>query len=265
MVTELEQALRSAPEEPEAEPGATADASSEPAEVAGEPGDAQDPSTLDELIGRHEWLRDALSARDRERENAGGQRREAQLKREAGSREQTRQGTAAWMRAQGIDPDEAIQLDNGQSWRRAEFMYDLARANTATEIVRDLPQHLLDKYTIPPEVREEAARVFDTPIDADGTRDHLGYLQTLLSGALDAQDKARESKLRKELEQEYKRKFDDEVKALRAEQTPQPAGAPNVPRGSAPDVLKIPYHELTSQQRAAMSPTERDAAIAAYR
>lgn len=234
------------PEAPEATPAPEVEApeapSTEPvAEGAGEPaGDGAlvepappaEPSSLEELQERYPWLAERVKERDRERENAGAQRREAQLRREAGSKERVKQDMAVYLQAIGVDPSEAVQVA-GQQIQRAEFLYTLAEARAASDLAEALPDILKTEYAISPEVRERAARHFDTPLNEQGDRDHRGYLRILIDGAVESELSKREAQLRKDLEAENRKWRADEERAMRAQATPQPAGAPAVPVAQA--------------------------------
>lgn len=239
------------PETPEAQPPAPAEAqisdtseivpSAEvPAEGAAEPaGDGglvepappAEPSTLEDLTARYPFLSDRLKERDRDRENAGAQRREAQLRREAGSKERVRQDVGLFLQAVGVDPDEAVEAQ--PQFRRAEFLYTLAEARAASDLAGALPEVIKTEFEIPPEAREAAARIFDTPLNEQGDRDHRGYIRALFDGAVEGEVKKREAAIRAEVEAANRKWRADEERALRTQNTPQPAGSVAVPVGAS--------------------------------
>lgn len=231
------------PETPEATPVTEVEVepSTEPvADGAGEPvGDGAleraaeppEPSSIEELAERHQWLKDRLAERDRDRENAGAQRREAQLRREAGSRERIRADVSTFLQAQGLDPEEVVR--DAPQYRRAEFMYALAEARAASEIAVALPDIIKTGFEVPPDVREEAARVFDQPLNEQGDRNYQAYLKVLIDGAVGAEVAKREAVIRKEIEDANRKWRADEEKAMRAAATPQPSAAPAAPRAAA--------------------------------
>ena len=97
-----------------------------------------DASSLDDVLERFPHLRGQLETRDQERENAGAQRREAQLRREAGSREQTAerlQSIKDRLKAgdDGVDDDlnflDENNLANATQRTLGEFTQGLVRAD----------------------------------------------------------------------------------------------------------------------------------------
>lgn len=79
------------------------------------------PTTVEELRAQFPDLAKAV-------ENAGAQSREATLKREAGSREQTRQRVETIMRKHNIEVEDPAEL---------YYAWDLASANSKVDAIRD--------------------------------------------------------------------------------------------------------------------------------
>lgn len=228
--------------------------------AAGSPGAPDEPTDLDSLWARYPTLRElndtALSDRDRERENAGANRERARLQREAGKKDSTRQNVARFLAEQGVDVDDTQRLD---------YFYDLAAANSAMELATAIPEAILRNYTLPPAVREQA-------IAARENGDWDGYVTQYVTGAVDAgitqkvgtlslKDIPADSALRKEIDAENQVWRAAELRALRASAAPRSPGGLPVPQGNAGG--PTPYSQMTSEQRAALSPSERDAAVAA--
>lgn len=123
-----------------------------------------------QAILQHEAMQSVL----RDRENAGAQRREAQLKREAGRNENVRAMSERFLREFGIDP---TSLDD-QKKQRLNLLSESALSFQAREFVDQVPKALLNR-DLPVEVREKA-------IEAREQGDWDGYVSTLLTGAVEA-------------------------------------------------------------------------------
>ena len=257
----IEQA-EAAPDAPEGDVTAVVDGVDSPA------GDALTGTVETESDPIESWLADesnrtrlfehpSVAEKLRERENAGAQRREAQLKREAGAAQVTEQNVAALFAAAGLDPSEPVQDAQGRDLMpRARYLYALAQANAAVELTKVIPDVMLKDFSVPAEVREQALdmRADGKPADE--------WLKVLVTGAAEAKvsemRKADESKITAEVN----RRLAAEIKARGLEAAPKRAGAPPIPVGAASGGDKIPYSQMTREQRAALTPSERDAAVA---
>ncbi len=211
----------------------TAPAEAKPSGEA-EPATPAEPTTLAELTERHEWAAEALAARDAERENAGAQRREASLRREAGSRESTQQNVsrllAAW---DELEPEDRA--------KNAGWAYDLATANAAVESTRVLGESVRQMYDVPADVVEKALsfRESDNP-------DWGGYTKTLIDGAVavgvgaaSISDVPEGSKLHGEIKAEVQRLLAGEITARKLEAMPKAEAPPATPAsGGAPNGRK---------------------------
>jgi len=205
-----------------------------------------DPEHLDDLLKRYPNLREQMDARDRERENAGAQRREAQLRREAGNKDATRRNVAALFEAWGIEdePDEKNRM-------RVDYLYDLASANSMMDLAIRYADYLKEHYSIPTDFRERA-------VASRESNDFDGYVSTLIEGAvvarmrnIDGADVPRDSNIYRWMLKERDRMVAEELKAKEIESKPKPKTAPPV-RGSAPTPKTI-----TGSQYAAGNVTDR--------
>lgn len=194
-----------------------------------------EPESLETFLARNEAARAEHERILRERENAGSQRREAQLKLEAGRKENTIQSVRRWLSESGDQPDE----------QRGAYLYELAAANAAHEIATALPEAILRSYQLPAEVREKA-------IEARERGDWDGYVQSYVEGAVNAVLETKVAEREKAIKAEYDKKYAAEVKALRAENAPKRDGALPTPAGSAAPTKRIDsttYRTASREQR----------------
>ena len=211
----------------------------------------------DEALRTRLFEHQSVAEKLKERENAGAQRREAQLKREAGTQQVTRQNVANFLAAAGLDPSEPVVDAEGRNLMpRAEYLYALAQANAAVEITKVIPDVMLKDYGIPAEVREQALE-----LRADG-RPADEWLTVLVKGAVDARVEETRKGDEAKIKSEVAKRLAAEIKARGIEAAPKTAGAPPIPVGATAGGDKIPYSQMTREQRAALSPSERDAAVA---
>ena len=245
-----EPVLEEAGEQPDLTPDAPTD------QVVDQTPEVPEPETLEAFLARNEPARAQHDAELRDRENAGANRREGQLKRDAGRREVTTRNVQRWAtETLGQPVDDPAQL---------AYFYDLAQGHAASDIVEALPAALFRNYTVPVEVREQALDIREAGVvDADGVRhpNMDGYLTTLIDGAVSAKDAEREKAFNARVKAEVDRQVAAETKALRAERAPVREGAPAIPRGT--QAAPVPYWQMTREQREAMTPAERDAAVSA--
>lgn len=206
-----------------------------------------DEDTLARLI-KEKGLEDRIRESER-------QKTESRLKREAGSRESTREAVANIIRAIGGDPDSNV---DGATVKRAEYLYELARAHSATELAKELPEAVLAEYKVPVEYRERA-------VEALETQGKTAYVRTLLEGAVAAQkgtlslkDIPEDSTLRKEVDALVAEKLKSELKAARVENAPAPIDAPTPPRGPAVGGAER-FANMTPVEAARLGPEDWDA------
>ena len=215
-----------------------------------EPSDAVEPADLDALWTRYPALREQFEATQaekfRERELAGANRERARLQREAGKKDSTRQNVSRVLTELGYDVSDTARLD---------YFYELAAANSAYELAQAVPEAVLRGYTVPVAVREQA-------LEARERGDWDGYVGALLTGAVEAQDAAREAEFESKVTAEVNRRLAAEIKARNLESAPRRERMPAPPAAAASS--SVPYHLMTPEQRGAMSPAERDAAVAGY-
>ncbi len=212
------------------------------------------PESIDALLERYPSLREQHESKLKERENAGAQRREAQLKREAGATENTRRNVTRFLTDMGVDPTELLMLPDGRTQlSRVDYLYSLAAANSAYELAQQVPDTILRNHPVPVEVREQA-------IEARERGDWDGYVSTLLNGAAEAKDVERQKTFDAKVTAEVNKRLAAEIKARELEKAPRRDPMPVMPAGTTSTA--VPYHLLTREQRAAMSPAERDAAVA---
>ena len=212
------------------------------------------PETLEAFLARNPNARTEYDAYGTERENAGGNRREARLKNEAGKADVTKRNVSRFLTDIGVDPNEALTLDNGRQVAYAEYLYLLAQSNAAQELAGVIPDVVLRNHPVPVEVRERA-------LEARESGDWDGYVGQLINGAVEAGLDARMVAYKKEQDAANTKWRAGELAAIRAEKAPVREGAPAMPR--AVPAAPVPYWQLTPEQRAAMTSAERDAAVAA--
>ena len=200
------------------------------------------PVSLDELIERDEKLREQLDARLKERENAGANRREAQLKREAGKKEVTTRNVQRWLAENGIEVDDTSRL---------AYFFDLATAHEAMELATNVPDALLRNHPVPVDAREKA-------VEARERGDWDGYVSTLLNGAVEAEVAKRTADNEKRITTEVNKRLAAEIKARGIEKAPQREGAPHVPlSGASKGMTMAELDAMPTEVFLAKSPEER--------
>lgn len=210
---------------------ATADAETSP------PDDQPDP--LEALLSNDE-LRSKLFEHPsvveklRERENAGANRREAQLKRDAGKKDVTVQNVRRFFAEVGAEADEA----------KFGYLYDLAAANSAMELATAIPEAVLRKYTIPADVREQA-------ISAREQGDWDGYISTYIESAAEQRAEQLFADRKKQLDAENQKWRSAELKAMQASQAERRPGAIPAPAGGVAKSGPTPaeYRSASRSQR----------------
>ena len=219
------------------------------ADTSDAPAGLTDPDSIEALWERYPTLREqheqTQRERDQEREIAGANRERARLQREAGKKDSTRRNVTRALTDLGYEVEDTAKLD---------YFYDLAAANAAHELAQAVPDAVLRNHPVPVEVREAA-------LEARERGDWDGYVSTLLNGAVEAKDAERQKTFDQKVKAESDRRVAAETAALRAERAPVREGAPPRPAGQV--TTPTPYHLMTFEQRQAMSPQERDAAVAA--
>lgn len=196
--------------------------------------------TLDAVWERYPALREqheaTLAEERRVAENAGAQRREQQLKREAGQQDVTRRNVARFLQDTGIEVEDPSRLD---------YLYSLAAANSAYELAQALPDAALRNYSIPVETREKA-------LQARESGDWDGYLATLVNGAVEVKDAERQRLFDTKVTAEVNKRLAGEIKARGLEKAPVRDPMPATPVGSASRGGPTPeeYAGATRTQRA---------------
>lgn len=185
-----------------------------------EPVGETDPESLDAVFERYPTLREQYDAKIRERENAGAQRREAQLKRDAGKKDSTRQNVTRFLAENGVNVEDTGKLD---------YLYDLAAANSAYELAQAVPEAVLSGFTVPVEARERA-------IEAREAGDWDGYVSTLVTAAAEEKVKALRAEDERRNSAEVQRLLAAEIKARGLEAAPVREGAPPRPVAAAAPV-----------------------------
>lgn len=183
---------------------------------------SEEPPSLDAILEQHPHLRDVISQRERDRENAGAQRREAQLKREAGSREQTKANVERIAKELGINVEDSARLS---------FVYDLAQSNAAYELANQFPEALMGKYKVPTDAREQA-------LERRESGDWDGYVTTLIDGAVQSGLDGLRAQIREEERVAAQERAAAELKAQQIKPGPDapPPTSQGQPIGSAPGV-----------------------------
>lgn len=187
-----------------------------------------EPLTLDAILEQHPHLRDVLSERDRDRENAGAQRREAQLRREAGTKEQTKANTERILREFGVEDVDPTKIN---------FVYDLASSNAAYQLAQEFPNALMSQYQIAADVREQA-------LERREANDWDGYVSALIDGAVSAKTEEIRAQIREEERVAAREYVNAELKAQQVEGGPQVSAPPATPVGAP--VGTSPVTEFTN-------------------
>jgi hypothetical protein len=197
-------------------------------------------------------------------ENAGAQSREAQLRREAGSRENTRTGVERTLRAVGVDPDSVPDKSG------FDLLYANAHGNAHDAVMRAVAENVRSAFGADP----VAAAAIDAGMERTG--DELTkFSEALFSAAVDAEARRRVTdtkladvpqgtQLTKDIEAEITRRVDLEVKAAGIESRPRRQPAPNTVEGRPPtaeaDRSDPVIQKLRSQGVRNLSAEERERA-----
>lgn len=194
------------------------DAGTGAAEDAGALTDATETTaeTLETFLARNEAARAEHEQIVRERENAGAQRREATLKKEAGRKDMTVRNVQRWAQdTLGVAVDDPSQL---------AYFYDLAAGHFAGEFLADtVPNVLLKDFNISVEAREAA-------VAARENGDWDGYFSHLVDGAVETRVAERAAVIQKQADAEVTKRVAAEIKARGIEKAPVRDGAPPAPR-----------------------------------
>lgn len=172
-------------------------------------------------------------------ENAGAQRREAQLRREAGSREGTRERVRELLEHLGIDE---LELD-GRDERQLDLLYELASANASEEVMRALATQAAGAYGLTRgqlssidaavseldggELSDYAMELFDAAVNAAARRGATGLTLDDITPDL-APD------LHRQIADEVDREVAAELRARELERRPRRSAPPATPQGRAP-------------------------------
>jgi hypothetical protein len=153
------------------------DAASVEPEAVPEPAIETTEPTLDSLFEQHPDLRTQYDERLAEhgtvRENAGAQRRESELRREAGSREQTAERIKQITHELGVEIEDPAKLN---------FAYDLANANSTELVMKSVAKSFTGKYGYS---AEQQAGI-DATIEAQSGDELISFTSKLVDGAVAA-------------------------------------------------------------------------------
>lgn len=197
-----------------------------------EGGEAPEPRSIEDLRQMFPELARAL-------ENAGAQRREAQLRREAGSREGTRVRVRELLERLGIDERELDERDE----RQLDLLYELAAANASEEVMRALATQAAGAYGL---TRGQLAGI-DTALDEMGGGELSDYAMELFDAAVNAAARRGATgltleditpdlapDLHREIANEVDVQVAAELRARELEQRPRRSAPPATPQGRAP-------------------------------
>lgn len=238
----------------------------EPGDPAGEPVVSDEPPDLDSLLERYPHIRETLEQHDRDRENAGAQRERVRITREEGSRENSRERTRRIF--QDIDPEglldleEAVRTRDGRVVQRVDAIYAAAEMNAAVAVAQNLRDMLVGgDLPVPPEAFKQAEQIRDLPPEEGGG--HAGYTKALWNASVQAEVAKLRADDEKRIRAEVVKRTQDELKAADIESKPRREPPPATPAGGGVGTA-LPYHQLTREQRNAMSASERDAYVARH-
>jgi len=197
----------------------------EDAPEAEEPVTEPDVSTLSvsELRERYPDVAKAL-------ENAGAQAREAQLRREAGSKEETRKRVAALKARLAEVPDgDTAGLD---------FMWDNAYANAQSEVMRTMARTAIESFNPGAEERQALETVIDS-LDGDAVTRYAAQMVSLAADRVgrrsvyeqSVEDIPADSPLAKSIHAAKQAFHEAETKAAALEAKPKREPAPTVTGG----------------------------------
>lgn len=195
-------------------------------------GDASEPRSIEDLRQMFPELARTL-------ENAGAQRREAQLRREAGSREGTRERVRELLERLGIDERELDDRDE----RQLDLLYELAAANASEEVMRALATQAAGAYGL---TRGQLADI-DTALDEMGGGELSDYAMELFDAAVNAAARSGATgltldditpdlapDLHRQIADEVDREVAAELRARELERRPRRSAPPGTPQGRAP-------------------------------
>lgn len=176
-----------------------------------------DPDSLEALWERYPSLREQYDAKLGERENAGAQRRESQLRKEAGKKDVTLRNVQRWAtETLGQPIEDPAQL---------AYFHDLAISTAALELANELPNAVLSGYDVPVEARTSA-------LEARERGDWDGYLRHLVSGATASEVAKQRAGDETRITAEVNKRLAAEIKARGIEAAPKREGAPPIPSGA---------------------------------
>ena len=185
-------------------------------------------------------------------ENAGAQAREAQLRRDAGSRESTRQRVAAIRaRLAELPEEDSAGLD---------FVWENARANASDELMRAMASNAIETFNPSPEERASLeAAIADQR--GEGLREYAMQLVTLAADRvgrrslyeLSIDELPAESRLAQSIREREERRLDAERRAAAIERrasgrTPPPPTPAGRPVGTNAYDLNNPFDVLRANR-----------------
>ena len=208
----------------------------------------------DELVN-HDRIKSILARR--EESTRRKVERDQQLK--AGSDQQVQSVVSYLM--QRLDSGEVTPQQFAQTAAQA---IQAAKFYASVEMGKQLPDLLMSNYKIPVDYRE---RALEAKLDDNGNLDR--YTRILIDGAVASErgttrlkDVPEGSALHKDVQAEVSKRVEADLRARGVEAQTRLETPPPTTRGAERSSSITPYHLMTREQRQAMSPAERDAAIA---
>jgi hypothetical protein len=175
---------------------------------------------------------------------------EVALRKEAGTREATKQRAEVLFKAAGADPatvDANYKGDLGVIW-------DLAAANSTSAVLNTMTANILTHYEVSPEVQEGVNALATGQAQIDKMEDLQQWTSAIVDSAVNARVAKREGELVAEIDKRVAKRVQDELRAKEDELMPKNASPPATPRGgetsaSAGTVTKDEYANATREQR----------------
>lgn len=197
----------------------------------------RDPAKLREMAEKEpafqQWLEDKA--------RGAVQRRELELKRQAGSRENVARLTEQALRHFEENPDRA-KAD-------LTLVADLALGHAHDQALRTIAKLALDYYEVEPHQRSVVERAVDTLPPGEGLAD---YAATILNAAVQAQVAKERAKLEAEIDRKVSAKVQAELKAKAVQAQSKNPTLPAAPKGQG-----RPWLGPTPTEYLAATPAQR--------
>lgn len=196
--------------------------------------------------------------------NAERQRTEAQMRKEAGNRENIRAVAEAQMRKLGVDP---ATVEDPSAWH---LMAQTNQAYEHDQVMRAIAQNVADSYGLNPEIRAGFEQTIET-LNGQGLTDYAGKL---FGEAVEGRAAAKVSEVRlADIPDgsQLRKDLDAEIAKVRAAERKAAQLAANPPKEPAPSTSGTPLSDnaggtdpllikLEQQGQSALTPAERDQA-----